>query len=122
MADALGVPGVLIEGVFMNEVIQQLMRQLKASLSQVYGERLKGVYLFGSHARGEADEESDVDVLIVLDRVDRYTEEIERTSELVAEVSLQYGRSISCVYLPEVRWKREQTMFLINVREEAIPA
>lgn len=106
----------------MNEVIRQLVRQLKARLSQVYGERLKGVYLFGSHARGEADEESDLDVLILLDRVDRYAEEINRRSALVAELSLQYGRSISCVYLPEERWKREQTMFLINVREEAIPA
>jgi predicted nucleotidyltransferase len=41
------------------------------------GARLKGVYLFGSYARGEAGEESDVDVLIVLDRVESYSQEIE---------------------------------------------
>ena len=111
----------------MSEAVQQLMRQLKERLSALYGPRLttpalKGVYLFGSCARGEAEAESDVDVLIVLDRVDNYAGEIDRTSELVAELSLEYGRSISCVYVSEERWRQDQTMFLINVREEAIPA
>jgi type I restriction enzyme S subunit len=106
----------------MNEHIRQVMVPLKNELSKIYGERLKGVYLFGSYARGEADEESDVDVLIVLDRIHNYSKEIDRTSELVAKFSLEYGRSISCVYLPEDRWKHDHTMFLINVREEAIPA
>lgn len=106
----------------MNETVQQLMRQLKERLSALYGPRLKGVYLFGSCARGEAEAESDVDVLIVLDRVDNYAMEIERTSELIAGLSLEYGRSISCVYVSEERWKQDQSMFLINVREEATPA
>ena len=120
----------------MSETVQQLMRQLKEKLSALYGPRLttpahrnapgtpalKGVYLFGSCARGEAEAESDVDVLIVLDRVDNYAMEIDRSSELIAELSLEYGRSISCVYVSEERWRQDQTMFLINVREEAIPA
>lgn len=106
----------------MNENIRQVLVRLKRNLSEIYGERLKGIYLFGSQARNEAEEESDVDVLIVLDRVDNYSKEIDRTSETIAELSLEYGRSISCVYLPEDRWKHDQTMFLINVREEAVPA
>ncbi len=106
----------------MSETVQQLMRQLKKGLSALYGPRLKGVYLFGSWARGEAEADSDVDVLIVLDRVGNYAVELDRSSGLIAELSLEYDRSISCVYVSEERWSQEQTMFLINVREEAIPA
>ncbi|RMF50600.1 MAG: nucleotidyltransferase domain-containing protein [Bacteroidetes bacterium] len=106
----------------MNKEIREVLCRLKQGLSDLYGERLKGVYLFGSYARGEADEESDIDVLIVLDRVDNYSQEIDHTSELVAQLSLDSDKSISCVYLSEDRWKREETMFLINVREEAVPA
>lgn len=106
----------------MNETIREVLAELKSRLSALYGERLKGVYLFGSYARNEADEESDVDVLIVLDEIRSYSGEIARTSELISDISLNHGRSISCVYTSEDQWQHEQTMFFINVREEAIPA
>ena len=105
----------------MSKAIKALLTVLKGRLLALYGERLKGVYLFGSYAREAADEESDVDVLIVLDRVDDYADEIERTSYLMAELSLQYDRSISCVYTSEDSWKEEQTMFFLNIRAEAVP-
>jgi uncharacterized protein len=36
-------------------------------LRRVFGDRLRDVRLFGSYARGEADEDSDVDVLVLVD-------------------------------------------------------
>lgn len=105
----------------MNGPIQSLMDELKMGLEAVYGERLKGVYLYGSYARDEADEESDVDVLVVLDDFERYGAEVNRTSELGASLSLQYGVSVSKVFLRERDWLSGQTPFLANVREEAIP-
>jgi len=38
-----------------------------ARVRAVFGERLREVRLFGSYARGEANEDSDVDVLVVID-------------------------------------------------------
>jgi predicted nucleotidyltransferase len=55
----------------MKENIQRLRKELKDPLECLYGQRLKGVFLFGSYARGEADAESDIDVLIVLDHITR---------------------------------------------------
>lgn len=106
----------------MSEDIQRIMAELKDKLSRLYGERLKGVYLFGSYARGEADEESDIDVLIALDRVGNYSEEIDRTGELVSELSLKFGITISRVFATERQWLEDQTLFFLNVRQEAIPA
>ncbi|HXG33904.1 MAG TPA: nucleotidyltransferase domain-containing protein [Bryobacteraceae bacterium] len=106
----------------MNESIRATVSRLKDGLAEIYGERLKGVYIFGSYARGEADEESDLDVLIVLDRVDDYSSEIERTSALVSQLSLECGRSISRVLVSEERWREDQSMFFVNVRREAVAA
>jgi len=64
----------------MAERVESLLRELRGELEAIYGPRLRGVYLFGSRATGEAGAESDVDVLIVLDRLDRYGVEIERTA------------------------------------------
>ena len=106
----------------MSEAIKELLSELKIHLLGLYETRLKEIYLFGSYARNEADEESDVDVLIVLDRVDDYSMEIARTSEVISQLSLQYSVSLSRVFVSEKQWQEDQTLFFLNVRSEAISA
>lgn len=106
----------------MSDPLHTLLRELRTGLAAMYGDRLKGVYLFGSYARKEADPESDVDVLVVLDRVDRYSQEVDTTSPLISRLSLQHGVSVSRVFVSEHEWAERQTPFLVNVREKAIPA
>ena len=96
------------------------MAELKSGLERLYGERLRGVYLFGSYARGEDTRESDLDVLIVLSNLESYGAEIDRTSELVSRVSLAHGISISRVFVSEDSWRKAEGAFLANLREEAI--
>ena len=102
--------------------LKDLLTELKSRLMDLYGERMKELCLYGSYARGEQRTESDIDVLIIVDRVDRYSLEIERTSELISELSLKYNRSISRLFITEDDWKNRDTPFLANVREEAILA
>ncbi len=105
----------------MDDKVKNLLSELKAGLEHIYGDRLKGVYLYGSYARGEQDGESDVDVLVVLDDFESYGAEVDRTSQLGASISLEYGVSVIEVFLRESEWLRGDTPFLLNVREEAIP-
>jgi len=102
--------------------IQDILRQLRAGLERIYREQLKGVYLFGSYARGEADQESDCDVLVVLQDFKRYAQEVDRTGELTADLSLKHGVTISTVFMREREWLHGDTPFLLNVRDEALPA
>jgi len=105
----------------MDDKVKNLLSELKAGLEHIYGDRLKGVYLYGSYARGEQDGESDVDVLVVLDDFESYGAEVDRTSQLGASISLEYGVSVIEVFLRESEWLRGDTPFLLNVRGEAIP-
>jgi hypothetical protein len=45
--------------------------ELASRLKEAYGSRLKSVVLFGSHARGEARLESDRDILLVIEGMER---------------------------------------------------
>ncbi len=102
--------------------IDRLLTDLKRELDSLYGPRLRGMYLFGSYARNEADPESDVDVLIVLDRMNRFGEEVDRTGEAASRLSLEHGVTLSRVFVTEERWKRADSPFLHVVRTEAVPA
>jgi len=102
--------------------IKELLARLRRGLEHLYGERLAGVYLFGSFARAEATPESDVDVLIVLDEVTDYGQEIEHTGNLISELSLEYEVSISRVLVSSSAWRHRDSPFLSNLRKQAIAA
>ena len=80
--------------------LAELLTAFKQGLRQLYGDRLEGLYLFGSHARGEAHTDSDVDLAVVLDEVADYGREIRKSSELTASLALEHEVSISCVFIP----------------------
>jgi len=106
----------------MSRWVQQLLSDLKKGLHEIYEDRLLALYLFGSYARGEEDRESDVDIMVILDDFEHYGAEVDRTSELTSRLSLQYGVSVSKVFLRERDWVSAETPFLHNVREEAVSA
>ena len=106
----------------MTESAGVVLKDLRDGFGRIYGPRLKGVYLFGSYARGEQTLDSDLDVLIVLDAVERYGDELERTGELVSSLSLRAGVSISRVLVSERDWGGGDTPFLRHAKAEAIPA
>lgn len=48
--------------------IDQVLRQCKTTLRDYYGSRFQGLVLYGSFARNQADAESDIDLLVLLNR------------------------------------------------------
>ena len=57
----------------MKRKIQQIVRELKDRISEKY--TIKEMRVFGSSARGDRRPESDIDVLVHLDHVNRQIEE-----------------------------------------------
>jgi predicted nucleotidyltransferase len=103
----------------IQELPTRLLQELRDGLAALYADRLKGLYVYGSFARGEADDESDLDVLIVLDKVGHYGAEIDRTSHLIAGLSLEHRVSVSRVFVSEEDWRNGESRFLRNARDDA---
>jgi len=83
-----------------------LVHEFRERLAALYGPRLKGVYLYGSYARGEADEDSDIDIATVLDGpVDR-SEERWRTNDIASELSLREDCLLNTTFLSEDELRR----------------
>jgi len=104
----------------MPEEIKPILKVLKKGLKQIYGAKFKKAYLFGSRARGDYTEDSDIDVLIVLKDFRKYGEELRRTSELVGSLSLEHGVTVSVIFSREKEWKHDKLPLLMNIRAESI--
>jgi uncharacterized protein len=102
--------------------IKGLLTELKQGLTKIYGERLKAMVLFGSYARGDNHEGSDMDVMIVLDTYKSYWDELVRSSELASDLSLKYDITISRMIMSEEQWKKGELPVLKNIRIEGVPA
>ncbi len=63
-----------------------------------------------------------MDILVVLKDFEQYGQEVDRTGQLGADLSLKHGVSISKVFVRERDWLYGETPFLSNVRDEAVPA
>ncbi len=70
-----------------NPALDRLLGGYRRALSERFGSRLVGLTLFGSYARGEAGPDSDVDIAVVLDRIDTHAERV-WPMELAGELSL----------------------------------
>ena len=73
------------------EVLSRLSRELKA----LYGDRYGGLLLYGSYARGEAHEDSDVDLLLLLKGPVDPVQEILRLESAKWPISLESGYVLS---------------------------
>ncbi|HLF73292.1 MAG TPA: nucleotidyltransferase domain-containing protein [Anaerolineales bacterium] len=106
----------------MPKDIERILRELKKGLEAIYGDQLKAVILFGSHARGDARlPDSDIDVMIALKGEFDYWEMDKRSSELVAALSLENDVVISRKFASEADYASSKMPLYINVRKEGVP-
>jgi len=67
-----------------------ILRDLKAHLRNGYNDSVKDIILFGSQATGKSNEDSDYDILIVLDK--KYdTRDENRIYDLCYDINLKYN-------------------------------
>jgi predicted nucleotidyltransferase len=72
-----------------------IIQRCKETLAEAYGERLKGVILYGSVAREQADESSDIDMLVLLAPPFDYFAELRRIVDILYPIQLESERLIS---------------------------
>ncbi len=104
----------------MRPGIQEALRELRTGMAEIFGERLVDLVLFGSRARDDASPDSDVDVLVVLKGTVDPSEEITRTIDLVARLSLEHDTVISCVFRSDDSYRTSGEPLLVNVRREGV--
>lgn len=113
--------------VFIKKLWETKMNRWKEAVSdfiedirEIYGEELDGIILYGSRARGDADEESDIDLLVVLKNFDDFWEEFRKITDLSSEVSYTYDVVLSAIPVKRKDYESQMSPLMLNVRKEGI--
>ena len=102
------------------QAVREALDELKKAFVAIYGDRLRGIYLYGSYARGDFSDASDVDLLVTLSGEVNPYREISRASEIVSDISLRYDLLIATYPVPvDWLWERRSPLFE-NVRREGV--
>jgi predicted nucleotidyltransferase len=100
--------------------LRPLVADLRAALGTLYGDRLVRLVLYGSHARGEAHAESDVDVLVVLRGPVAPGAEVRRMSDVRTAMLLRHDRFVSLLPVAADVDQARRSAWVANARAEGV--
>lgn len=100
---------------------KRALRQFKKGLLDTFGDRVVSVHLFGSKARGDATEESDTDVLVILH--DALWQDRRTVNHLSVDVMLETGVLLSAkTFTPKqmAEMQHNRAMFWQSIEPDLI--
>lgn len=100
----------------LSTLLDRLIRDLRG----LYGARYRGLVPYGSYARGEADEGSDVDLLLLLDGEVNTTHELPHAEDVKWPLSLESGYTVSLLPVSAEAYRSSGQPFLRNARREGV--
>lgn len=103
----------------LNNIIDEITRSYK----DVYGEDIIRILLYGSYARGDNRDDSDVDIVAIV-RGDRkfLQERLRKIWDVSSDLELEYGTIISPTVIPADEFERfkEDLPYYRNILEEGV--
>lgn len=107
----------------MDEHMEKILAELSGRLYQVYKDKLKSVILYGSVARGTQTEDSDIDIMVLVEGNDADLRMYDdKLGDVATDMSLKYLKVFSIIdvsYKEYEDWK-QVSPFYRNVSKEGV--
>ena len=99
------------------------IKKIETEISKLLGERLKKIILFGSYARGDFKENSDIDIMILTDLHDEEIVEYRmKIREIACDIELENDVIISPIVrnIDKYNDRVDVVPFYMNVQKEGV--
>jgi predicted nucleotidyltransferase len=101
----------------------EIFNEVVKRCEELFGDKLRDAYLYGSYARGDFDDESDIDILVTVDKDAEELSHFRRNMSYInSDLGLEHDILISTKTVPYEQFRRysEILPFYRNVLEEGI--
>ena len=106
--------------VIQMTTISEVVKKCKAALESHYGSQFKGLILYGSVARNQADSMSDIDLLVLLSEPFDYFAELRQVIEVLYPIQLESEQLISAKPVPLDEFEHGGIQLYRNAKREGI--
>ncbi len=100
--------------------IQIILKETSDELRSIYSGHLKEMILFGSYARGDFINESDIDLMLLLDNMKDVVAESDKYLSVISRISLKYDTVVSIIPFSFDEFYQKRTPLILNVKNEGI--
>jgi predicted nucleotidyltransferase len=100
--------------------IREVVSKCKATLESHYGAQFKGLVLYGSVARNQADAMSDIDLLVLLSKPFDYFSELRQIIEILYPIQLESEQLISAKPVPPDEFEHGSIQLYRNAKREGV--
>ena len=102
--------------------MDSILNKCNRILSNYYGEKFQGLILYGSMARGQGDNFSDIDLLVLLKKPFNYFQELRKIVELLYPIQLESNNLISAKPVDREEFESGELLLYRMAKREGIAA
>lgn len=106
-----------------NDIIREIINQYALEVKKQFGSLLKAVILYGSCARGDYDNESDIDIMVLLDVKPEEIHDARKKMRAVANgLDLRYDCVLFATFQSYATFEyyKDTSVFYQNVESEGV--
>lgn len=96
-----------------------ILKRFRAALDRIYGDRIEGVMLFGSRARGDTHADSDYDIAVFIRDPGDFSDNRERLADLDTDILYDTGAVINAQPF-RAGFYRDRTGFMHELRRDGL--
>jgi uncharacterized protein len=97
-----------------------ILERFRAAVTEIYGDRLERVVLFGSRARGDAEADSDYDVAVFLRDMPDREAEMKRLADVVTDILYSDGKFIHAMPWTAETYNDPRMPLMHEIRAEGL--